>query len=162
MFFRPPKKLTSKERVSNLMRSEYLSGIEGESKSMKKRKKKKGQAEEEESAWSGRYRSEIRDALSGWKVLRSDSEASWQVDSHGGTHRCFYTVTFLPGTKHDWSAAVWKPAPLQKLASPYSVWASMWHKSKLSTTIKKCTCTNEAIKWLHIKLWNKMDEISRA
>ncbi|CAM4542626.1 hypothetical protein PO909_026090 [Leuciscus waleckii] len=47
---RPPKKLTSKERVSNLMRSEYLSGIEGESKSMKKRKKKKGQAEEEESA----------------------------------------------------------------------------------------------------------------
>ncbi|KAK7164525.1 hypothetical protein R3I94_003048 [Phoxinus phoxinus] len=47
---RPPKKLTSKERVSNLMRSEYLSGIDGESKSMKKRKKKKGQAEEEESA----------------------------------------------------------------------------------------------------------------
>ncbi|XP_039515733.1 probable ATP-dependent RNA helicase DDX31 [Pimephales promelas] len=47
---RPPKKLTSKERVSNLMRSEYLSGIEGESKSMKKRKKKKGQAEDEESA----------------------------------------------------------------------------------------------------------------
>ncbi|XP_056113316.1 probable ATP-dependent RNA helicase DDX31 [Rhinichthys klamathensis goyatoka] len=47
---RPPKKLTSKERVSNLMRSEYLSGIEGESKSMKKRKKKKGQAEEEDSA----------------------------------------------------------------------------------------------------------------
>lgn len=60
------------------MRSEYLSGIEGESKSMKKRKKKKGQAEEEESAWGGRYRSEIRDALSGRKVLRS--EASWQVD----------------------------------------------------------------------------------
>lgn len=49
MFFRPLKKLTAKERVSNLMRSEYFSGIEGESKSKKKRKKKKGQAEEEES-----------------------------------------------------------------------------------------------------------------
>lgn len=49
MFFRPPKKLTAKQRVSNLMRSEYFSGIEGESKSKKKRKKKKGQAEEEES-----------------------------------------------------------------------------------------------------------------
>lgn len=48
MFFRPPKKLTAKERVSNLMRSEYLSGIDGESKSKKKRKKK-GQAEEEQS-----------------------------------------------------------------------------------------------------------------
>ncbi len=47
MFFRPPKKLTAKERVSNLMRSEYLSGIDGESKN-KKRKKKKGQAEEEQ------------------------------------------------------------------------------------------------------------------
>lgn len=47
---RPSKKITSKERVSNLMRSEYLSGIEGESKSKKKRRKKKGQAEEEESA----------------------------------------------------------------------------------------------------------------
>ncbi|XP_016130547.1 probable ATP-dependent RNA helicase DDX31 isoform X2 [Sinocyclocheilus grahami] len=46
---RPPKKLTAKERVSNLMRSEYLSGIDGESKSKKKRKKKKGQAEEEQS-----------------------------------------------------------------------------------------------------------------
>ncbi|XP_048043641.1 probable ATP-dependent RNA helicase DDX31 [Megalobrama amblycephala] len=46
---RPPKKLTAKQRVSNLMRSEYFSGIEGESKSKKKRKKKKGQAEEEES-----------------------------------------------------------------------------------------------------------------
>ncbi|XP_073696709.1 ATP-dependent DNA helicase DDX31 [Garra rufa] len=45
---RPPKKLTAKERVSNLMRSEYLSGIDGESKSKKKRKKKKGQDEEEE------------------------------------------------------------------------------------------------------------------
>lgn len=49
MFFRPPKKLTAKERVSNLMRSEYLSGIDGESKSKKKRKKKKGQEEEEQS-----------------------------------------------------------------------------------------------------------------
>ncbi|KTF93675.1 hypothetical protein cypCar_00016090 [Cyprinus carpio] len=46
---RPPKKLTAKERVSNLMRSEYLSGIDGESKSKKKRKKNKGQAEEEQS-----------------------------------------------------------------------------------------------------------------
>uniref|UniRef100_A0A673JD62 ATP-dependent RNA helicase n=1 Tax=Sinocyclocheilus rhinocerous TaxID=307959 RepID=A0A673JD62_9TELE len=46
---RPPKKLTAKDRVSNLMRSEYLSGIDGESKSKKKRKKKKGQAEEEQS-----------------------------------------------------------------------------------------------------------------
>ncbi|KAF4113318.1 probable ATP-dependent RNA helicase DDX31 [Onychostoma macrolepis] len=46
---RPPKKLTAKERVSNLMRSEYHSGIDGESKSKKKRKKKKGQAEEEQS-----------------------------------------------------------------------------------------------------------------
>uniref|UniRef100_A0A9J8CNN4 ATP-dependent RNA helicase n=1 Tax=Cyprinus carpio carpio TaxID=630221 RepID=A0A9J8CNN4_CYPCA len=46
---RPPKKLTAKERVSNLMRSEYLSGIDGESKSKKKRKKKKGQEEEEQS-----------------------------------------------------------------------------------------------------------------
>uniref|UniRef100_A0A8C2KSB1 ATP-dependent RNA helicase n=1 Tax=Cyprinus carpio TaxID=7962 RepID=A0A8C2KSB1_CYPCA len=46
---RSPKKLTAKERVSNLMRSEYLSGIDGESKSKKKRKKNKGQAEEEQS-----------------------------------------------------------------------------------------------------------------
>lgn len=46
----PPRKLTSKERVSNLMRSEYVSGIEGESKSKKKRKKKKGSTEESAEA----------------------------------------------------------------------------------------------------------------
>ncbi|XP_059404254.1 probable ATP-dependent RNA helicase DDX31 [Carassius carassius] len=51
---RPPKKLTAKERVSNLMRSEYLSGIDGESKSKKKRKKNKGQVEEEQSTGEGR------------------------------------------------------------------------------------------------------------
>lgn len=43
--FRPLKKLTSKERVASLIRSEFNSGISGESKSKKKRKKKKGNTE---------------------------------------------------------------------------------------------------------------------
>ncbi|XP_051959877.1 probable ATP-dependent RNA helicase DDX31 [Xyrauchen texanus] len=51
---RPPRKLTTKERVSNLMCSEYVSGIEGESKSKKKRKKKKAQTEKEESTPASR------------------------------------------------------------------------------------------------------------
>ncbi|XP_051532078.1 probable ATP-dependent RNA helicase DDX31 [Myxocyprinus asiaticus] len=51
---RPPRKLTTKERVSNLMCSEYVSGIEGESKSKKKRKKKRGQTEKEESTPASR------------------------------------------------------------------------------------------------------------
>lgn len=40
-------KLTAKERVASLIRSEYTSGIEGESKSKKKRKKKKKNADDE-------------------------------------------------------------------------------------------------------------------
>lgn len=50
MFFSPPKKLTAKQRVSNLMRSEYDSGMDGQSKAKKKRKNKKGQAEESTDA----------------------------------------------------------------------------------------------------------------
>lgn len=46
----PPKKLTAKQRVSNLMRSEYDSGMDGQSKAKKKRKNKKGQAEESTDA----------------------------------------------------------------------------------------------------------------
>ncbi|XP_058231086.1 probable ATP-dependent RNA helicase DDX31 [Hemibagrus wyckioides] len=44
---RPANKLTAKERVASLIRSEYTSGIDGESKSKKKRKKKKANAEDE-------------------------------------------------------------------------------------------------------------------
>ncbi|XP_027018699.2 probable ATP-dependent RNA helicase DDX31 isoform X1 [Tachysurus fulvidraco] len=44
---RPTNKLTARERVASLIRSEYTSGIDGESKSKKKRKKKKANAEDE-------------------------------------------------------------------------------------------------------------------
>ncbi|MCI4392812.1 hypothetical protein PGIGA_G00150280 [Pangasianodon gigas] len=44
---RPAIKLTARERVASLIRSEYTSGIDGESKSKKKRKKKKANAEDE-------------------------------------------------------------------------------------------------------------------
>ncbi|XP_060739220.1 probable ATP-dependent RNA helicase DDX31 [Tachysurus vachellii] len=40
-------KLTARERVASLIRSEYTSGIDGESKSKKKRKKKKANADDE-------------------------------------------------------------------------------------------------------------------
>lgn len=46
----PPKKLTTKERVSNLIRSEYFSGIVGQSKSKKKRIKKKDNTEDSDAA----------------------------------------------------------------------------------------------------------------
>lgn len=46
----PPKKLTANQRVSNLMRSEFDSGMDGQSKAKRKRKKKKGQAEESTDA----------------------------------------------------------------------------------------------------------------
>uniref|UniRef100_A0A8B9H3Z8 ATP-dependent RNA helicase n=1 Tax=Astyanax mexicanus TaxID=7994 RepID=A0A8B9H3Z8_ASTMX len=45
---RPSKTLTPKQRVAKLIRSEYTSGLDGESKSKKKRKKKKTSAEETE------------------------------------------------------------------------------------------------------------------
>ncbi|KAL7836783.1 hypothetical protein AOLI_G00280670 [Acnodon oligacanthus] len=45
---RPLKKLTSRERVASLLRSEYSSGLDGESKSKKKRKKKKTNTENTE------------------------------------------------------------------------------------------------------------------
>ncbi|KAL7839845.1 hypothetical protein SRHO_G00265030 [Serrasalmus rhombeus] len=45
---RPLKKLTSRERVASLIRSEYSSGLDGESKSQKKRKKKKTNMENTE------------------------------------------------------------------------------------------------------------------
>ncbi|KAK3538901.1 hypothetical protein QTP86_020173 [Hemibagrus guttatus] len=44
---RPTNKLTAKERVASLIRSEYTSGIDEESKSKKKRKKKTANAEDE-------------------------------------------------------------------------------------------------------------------
>ncbi|KAF7687543.1 probable ATP-dependent RNA helicase DDX31 [Silurus meridionalis] len=44
---RPTAKLTARERVASLIRSEYTSGIQQESKSKKKRKKKKGSTEDE-------------------------------------------------------------------------------------------------------------------
>ncbi|KAI5088449.1 putative ATP-dependent RNA helicase DDX31 [Silurus meridionalis] len=43
----PTAKLTARERVASLIRSEYTSGIQQESKSKKKRKKKKGSTEDE-------------------------------------------------------------------------------------------------------------------
>ncbi|XP_066509739.1 ATP-dependent DNA helicase DDX31-like [Hoplias malabaricus] len=45
---RPLKKLTSRERVAGLIRSEFSSGIDEESKSKKKRKKNKGNTENTE------------------------------------------------------------------------------------------------------------------
>ncbi|GAA6087175.1 probable ATP-dependent RNA helicase DDX31 isoform X1 [Tachysurus ichikawai] len=45
---RPTNKLTARERVASLIRSEYTSGIDGESKSKKKRKKKKKANAEDE------------------------------------------------------------------------------------------------------------------
>ncbi|KAI5613026.1 putative ATP-dependent RNA helicase DDX31 [Silurus asotus] len=42
----PTAKLTARERVASLIRSEYTSGIQQESKSKKKRKKKKGSTED--------------------------------------------------------------------------------------------------------------------
>lgn len=50
VFRTPPTKLTTKERASNLIRSEYFSGIEGQSKSKKRRVKKKGNTEDSDAA----------------------------------------------------------------------------------------------------------------
>ncbi|XP_053337694.1 probable ATP-dependent RNA helicase DDX31 [Clarias gariepinus] len=44
---RPTHKLTARERVASLIRSEYNSGIDGESKSKKKRKKRKASTDDE-------------------------------------------------------------------------------------------------------------------
>ncbi|XP_056602570.1 probable ATP-dependent RNA helicase DDX31 [Triplophysa dalaica] len=46
----PPTKLTTKERASNLIRSEFFSGVEGQSKSKKRRIKRKGNTEDSDAA----------------------------------------------------------------------------------------------------------------
>lgn len=45
---RPLKKFSTEERVASLTRSEYASGIDGDSAAKKKKKKKKSQANGEE------------------------------------------------------------------------------------------------------------------
>ncbi|XP_064210580.1 probable ATP-dependent RNA helicase DDX31 [Anguilla rostrata] len=47
---RSPRKLSGKERVANLMRSEYASGAAGDSAPKKKRKKKKQQQQQQQAA----------------------------------------------------------------------------------------------------------------
>ncbi|KAJ8413871.1 hypothetical protein AAFF_G00064690 [Aldrovandia affinis] len=46
---RPPRKLNSKQRVASLMRSEYASGMEGDSASKKRREKKKKQRQQQQA-----------------------------------------------------------------------------------------------------------------
>lgn len=134
-FFRAPSKLTTKERVSNLIRSEYFSGIEGQSKSMKKRKKMKGNTEDFDTVWRGRYRS--------GKVLMSE-----HLRPDGYTGVLTQKWTFLPVTKHDGSADWFEHVPyakaLMQIVLCSHFWAVLWicrHKCL------RCNYLNNVVYW---------------
>ncbi|XP_051539538.1 probable ATP-dependent RNA helicase DDX31 isoform X1 [Myxocyprinus asiaticus] len=100
---RPPRKLTMKEPGSNLMHSEYVSGIEGESKSKKMRKKKI--KKRNLLLHENEVIETIRDAVFSQEVLRSEPS---RLDGFSGLNSGVFTqsVTFLPVTTHYRSAAL--------------------------------------------------------